>query len=117
GHPGRRRFALAADRCTGQNPRHGAAGAANRRASPPYCEITMSALVLVATNGPVTTLTMNRPDKRNALNVELLEQLCAAISAAEADAGQRVVVLRGAGAVFCSGLDLAEAAQPDRAHL
>jgi methylglutaconyl-CoA hydratase len=62
-------------------------------------------------------LTLNRPDKRNALNVELLEQLCAAISAAESDASQRVLVLRGAGAVFCSGLDLAEAAQPERAHL
>lgn len=76
----------------------------------------MSSPVLVATQGPVTTLTLNRPDKRNALNVELVTQLSAAIAAAEADAAQRVLVLRGAGPVFCSGLDLAEAAQPGRAH-
>jgi len=52
-------------------------------------------------------VTLNRPDKRNALNVELLQELCAAIALAETDASQRVVVLRGAGSVFCSGLDLA----------
>jgi methylglutaconyl-CoA hydratase len=72
--------------------------------------------ILSTTEGAVTTLTLNRPDKRNALNVELLEQLCAAIGVAERDAQQRILVLRGAGAVFCSGLDLTEAAQPERAH-
>jgi methylglutaconyl-CoA hydratase len=76
----------------------------------------MSAPLLVATSGPVTTLTLNRPDKRNALNVELVNRLSAAIAAAEADPAQRVLVLRGAGAVFCSGLDLAEAAQAGRAE-
>src|SRR5258706_2617063 len=77
----------------------------------------MTSFVLVAPNGPVTTLTLNRPDKRNALNIGLLEQFHAALFAAESDASQRVLVLRGAGAVFCSGLDLAEAAQPERAHV
>src|ERR1019366_782096 len=77
----------------------------------------MSSLhVLIAHAGPVTTVTLNRPDKRNALNTELLAQLIAAIAAAEADATQRILVLRGAGTIFCSGLDLDEAAQPDRAH-
>ena len=77
----------------------------------------MSSLhVLIAHAGPVTTVTLNRPDKRNALNTELLAQLFAAIAAAEADATQRILVLRGAGTIFCSGLDLDEAAQPDRAH-
>ncbi len=68
--------------------------------------------VLVGREGPVTTLTLNRPERRNALNVELLEQLCTAIDAAGADVTQRILVLQGAGTVFCSGLDLAEAAQP-----
>jgi methylglutaconyl-CoA hydratase len=77
----------------------------------------MSTAVITAHAGAVTTLTLNRPDKRNALNVELLQQVCAALGAAEADATQRVLVLRGAGKVFCSGLDLDEAAQPERAHL
>jgi methylglutaconyl-CoA hydratase len=70
-------------------------------------------VVLTQREGPVTTVTLNRPDKRNALNVALLEKLCAAIVTAEADATQRILVVRGAGPVFSSGLDLAEAAQPD----
>jgi methylglutaconyl-CoA hydratase len=72
----------------------------------------MPPLVLTATSGPVTTVTLNRPERRNALNIELLDQLCAAITAAEADPAQRILVLRGAGPVFCSGLDLSEAGQP-----
>lgn len=70
-----------------------------------------SDLVLSESTGPVTTLTLNRPDKRNALNVALLEELCATLIAAEKDASQRLLVLRGAGPVFCAGLDLVEAAQ------
>ncbi len=69
--------------------------------------------VLIACAGAVTTATLNRPGKRNALNVALLEALVAAIAASEADATQRIFVLRGAGPVFCSGLDLAEAGEPD----
>ena len=75
-----------------------------------------SAPILSSTDGAVTTVTLNRPDKRNALNTDLLGQLCAAVAAAEANATQRILVLRGAGPVFCSGLDLDEAAQPGRAH-
>jgi methylglutaconyl-CoA hydratase len=72
----------------------------------------MSSLVLTKREGAVTTATLNRPEKRNALNVVLLEQLCGAVTAAESDASQRVFVLRGAGAVFSSGMDLIEAADP-----
>lgn len=73
-------------------------------------------LILASTEGPVTTLTLHRAERRNALCVELLEQLCAAVAAATADETQRVLVLRGAGPVFCAGLDLAEAERPERAH-
>ena len=73
----------------------------------------MSSPVLVSRHGAVTTATLNRPEKRNALNIALLEQLCTAVAAAESDASQRVFVLRGAGAVFSSGLDLMEAADPE----
>jgi methylglutaconyl-CoA hydratase len=76
----------------------------------------MNPVLLAASDGPITTVTLNRPDKRNALNVELLDALCAAIAAAESDATQRILILRGAGTVFCSGLDLAEASDPQRAH-
>jgi methylglutaconyl-CoA hydratase len=72
--------------------------------------------LLTAREGALTTLTLNRPDKRNALNVELLDALCAGIAAAESDTTQRILILRGAGPVFCSGLDLAEATDAQRAH-
>jgi methylglutaconyl-CoA hydratase len=71
----------------------------------------MTAIVCSST-GPVTNVTLNRPEKRNALDVALLEQLCAAIAASEDDPAQRILVLRGSGPVFCSGLDLVEAGQP-----
>ncbi len=76
----------------------------------------MTAPILIARDGALTTVTLNRPDKRNALNVDLLQALCSAVAAAETDATQRILILRGAGPVFCSGLDLAEAAEPGRAH-
>jgi methylglutaconyl-CoA hydratase len=54
------------------------------------------------------TLTLNRPDKRNALNRAMVEQLHTALERAELDAAARIVVLRGAGKDFCSGADLVE---------
>jgi methylglutaconyl-CoA hydratase len=53
-------------------------------------------------------ITLNRPDKRNALNDRLLAELREAIEAAEADEQVRVVVLRGAGKDFCAGADLSQ---------
>ncbi len=64
----------------------------------------------------VTTLWLNRPDKRNALNVPLLEQLCAGVAAASADPAVRAIVLRGRGTVFCAGLDMAEAQDQAVSH-
>ncbi len=55
-------------------------------------------------------MTLNRPERRNALSIDLLEQLCAAIEQLASDPAHRVVILRGAGPVFSSGLDLREAA-------
>ena len=72
--------------------------------------------ILVSTDGPVTIVALNRPEKRNALNVGLLEQLIAALAAAEQDKAQRILILRGEGPAFCAGLDLAEAATPEHAH-
>ncbi len=75
----------------------------------------MTPLLLTARDGAVTTVTLNRPDQRNALNVGLLGELNAALAAAEADPTQRLLVLRGAGPVFCSGLDLTAATEPGAA--
>lgn len=63
-----------------------------------------------------TIITLNRPERRNALTIELMTELTAAIDAASADDAQRVVILRGAGPGFCSGMDLNETADPTKAH-
>ena len=64
----------------------------------------------------VLTLTLDRPDKRNALNAALVDELHAALERADLDAGVRVVVIGGAGKDFCAGADLAELlASADRA--
>lgn len=64
----------------------------------------------------VHVVTLNRPEKRNALNVGLLQALHEAVYAIESDDGARVIVLRGAGPVFCAGLDLREAQDAALAH-
>jgi methylglutaconyl-CoA hydratase len=76
----------------------------------------MSPLVLTHAAAPVVTVTLNRPAQRNALDVALLGALAAALRAAAADPALRVLVLRGAGPVFCAGLDLAAVAEPGRAE-
>jgi enoyl-CoA hydratase len=53
-------------------------------------------------------LTMNRPDRLNALNGELVEALSGALAEAESDDGVSVLILRGAGRAFCAGYDLEE---------
>lgn len=58
------------------------------------------------TRNGVATLTLNRPDRLNALSVELLEALLAAVERAVSDDGVRVLVLTGAGRGFCVGGDL-----------
>ncbi|QLH40323.1 MAG: enoyl-CoA hydratase [Defluviicoccus sp.] len=59
-------------------------------------------------DGWITTLTLNRPDKFNALSVALLEALQRELDAIAADRSIRVVVLAGAGKAFCTGHDLKE---------
>jgi methylglutaconyl-CoA hydratase len=74
-------------------------------------------LVLVEKqSAQVTLLTLNRPERRNALTIELMTELTAAIDEATNDETQRVLVLAGAGPAFCAGLDMNETAVPERAH-
>ncbi|MDC0067649.1 enoyl-CoA hydratase-related protein [Gammaproteobacteria bacterium] len=61
----------------------------------------------VGTDGRVGRITLNRPEKRNALSRQLFTELNDALHDMEADHSVRVVVLRGAGPVFCAGHDLA----------
>jgi enoyl-CoA hydratase len=61
-----------------------------------------------ALDGGVATLTLDRPDARNALNRARCDDIVAAAVAARADAAMRLVLIRGAGPVFCAGADLKE---------
>jgi methylglutaconyl-CoA hydratase len=62
--------------------------------------------VAVDREGPVLTLTLDRPDRRNALGPSLMEELAGRIGEAEADDDVRVVVLAGAGSAFSAGADI-----------
>lgn len=62
--------------------------------------------VLVAVDGPVTIITINRPERRNALDNETASALTRMFRAFDADPDARVAVLTGAGGHFCSGADL-----------
>ena len=74
-------------------------------------------VVLVEKQSPrITVVTLNRPERRNAVTIELLTELTAAINVTAADEQQCVLILRGAGQAFCTGLDLKEAADEKKAH-
>ena len=66
----------------------------------------MSDLVLVHTDDGIATVTMNRPRKRNALSIELIEALEQAIEGIERDDSVRALILSGEGKAFCAGMDL-----------
>jgi methylglutaconyl-CoA hydratase len=59
----------------------------------------------LAHDSRIATITLNRPDKRNAISYELIEDLLAALKAV-ADSSALVLILTGAGKAFCSGMDL-----------
>src|SRR4030095_6559286 len=77
---------------------------------------TMSVVLVEKHSSQITVLTLNRPERRNALTLELVTELSAAIKAASEDPETRVIILRGAGPAFCTGPDLKEAADQTNAH-
>src|SRR5947199_3882177 len=75
-------------------------------------------VVLIEKQSPqITVVTLNRPERRNALTLELLNELNAAIKVISEQPQERVLILRGAGVAFCTGLDLKEAADQTKAHV
>ncbi len=73
--------------------------------------------ILVEARGPVTLITLNRPQALNALNARVLEDLIAAFAAYEADPEQRCAVLTGAGEkAFAAGADIKEMAEKSAAE-
>jgi len=67
----------------------------------------MSSVITISAHPNVRVVELNRPDKRNALNDELIAGLKQALRDAESDESLRAIVIRGAGNDFCSGADLA----------
>lgn len=70
--------------------------------------------VIIERNGPVTTVIINRPDVRNAVDNETADGLVEAFRAFDADADQLVAVLCGAEGAFCAGADLKQVASGER---
>ena len=69
--------------------------------------------IAVHVEDAVARITLDRPDKRNAINDEMRNELTAAFAAFDADSSVRVVVLTGAGSAFCAGGDLSASTAPD----
>jgi len=80
----------------------------------------MEDTVLIETKSPVATVTLNRPERLNAINADLLRDFSAALREVNRDARVEVIVLRGAGRAFCAGDDLKEfdnqVRSPDKAR-
>jgi enoyl-CoA hydratase/carnithine racemase len=66
--------------------------------------------------GPVRRLTLNRPERLNALSNELVETLSAALTRAAEDDAVRVLIIAGSGRAFCAGYDLKEEAEHEKEH-
>ncbi|MDH4249444.1 MAG: enoyl-CoA hydratase/isomerase family protein [Deltaproteobacteria bacterium] len=74
----------------------------------------MGDLILFRQEAAVAVLTLNRPEKRNALSSQLRQELMAVLDGLDADDSVRCVVLTGQGAVFSAGFDLSEFSDPSR---
>jgi enoyl-CoA hydratase len=83
-------------------------GALSRAAGRWYPARMMSTFqtVLYETRGPIAVLTLNRPDKLNAVNAQMVSDLGHAMDAAESDDEVRAIVVNGAGRAFSAGFDL-----------
>ncbi len=68
----------------------------------------MSDVVLYETNGPVATITLNRPEKLNAINAEMLDEFDKRITQAAADDSIKVVLIAGSGRSFSAGFDMTD---------
>jgi len=75
----------------------------------------MSANLQISREGRVLRLALNRPEKRNALNLDLCRELIRALEAADADPAAGAVLLSGNGRSFCAGMDLSEALEAEDA--
>jgi enoyl-CoA hydratase/carnithine racemase len=71
----------------------------------------MTQTVLYTVSGGIATITLNRPDRLNALNTEMYDGLMAAFDRTDGDDAVRAVIVTGAGRAFCAGADLSTGAR------
>jgi 2-(1,2-epoxy-1,2-dihydrophenyl)acetyl-CoA isomerase len=71
--------------------------------------------ILIENDGPVRTITLNRPAARNAIDIPLRIALAEAVAEADRDARVRAIILTGAGSTFCSGGDITTMQQTSKA--
>src|SRR3990167_8420489 len=64
-------------------------------------------LITLTTNNGISTITLNRPEKRNALNQEMIKELIHMLQKVVQDTSSRVLMLKGEGEAFCAGADIA----------
>jgi methylglutaconyl-CoA hydratase len=82
------------------------ASSANRMKNKSQPDEAVYTTLLYAKDGAIATITLNRPDRRNAISSTMIEEVLASLNTAEADSAVHVVILTGAGRAFCSGMDL-----------
>ncbi|MEM6988235.1 MAG: crotonase/enoyl-CoA hydratase family protein [Pseudomonadota bacterium] len=70
-----------------------------------------NACVVIEADGPIVSVRLNRPDKLNAVNLDLIDDLIEAAAIVRADENARVILLEGTGRSFCAGLDFASVAK------
>jgi enoyl-CoA hydratase/carnithine racemase len=73
--------------------------------------------LIVSTDRPAARITLNRPEKRNALSLELMQELIAALGAVSAQSDTRAIVIEAAGPAFSAGHDLSEMIGREQAFL
>ena len=73
--------------------------------------------LLLDVSGRIATITLNRPERLNAINGAMPSEIRAAVEAANADDRVHVIVLQGAGKAFCAGYDLKEYAEGDKTNV
>jgi enoyl-CoA hydratase/carnithine racemase len=82
-----------------------------------YLEVMSEPRVITEIDGPVARVWLNRPDKLNGLDLDLIEQLADAARALRRNLEIRAVVIEGRGASFCAGLDFAAAAKESKLRI
>jgi methylglutaconyl-CoA hydratase len=78
--------------------------------------LSQSPIIVEMLDKATALITLNRPQRRNALTIELMRSMCEAIDSLSAQDERRVAIIRGAGPAFCSGLDLHETADAEVAR-